>query len=149
MSQLVWDLRMLNFAKVVSEWSKDPSTKVGAVIVKGKNRVVSTGYNGFPTGMEDNSDNLNNREEKYSRIVHGEINALLFAERSVDGCTLYTYPFLPCDRCFVQMAQAGIKRVVAPSATPDQLTRWGAAFEKVKRYGIEMGIEIVELDLPS
>ena len=42
-----------NLAKHIGSWSKDPSTKVGAVIVDDKNRIVSVGYNGFPRGVED------------------------------------------------------------------------------------------------
>ena len=97
-----WDKRFLALAQYVSTWSKDPSTKTGAVIVSGR-RVVSLGYNGFPQGMPDLPVLYDDREEKYSRVVHCEINALLFAERTVRGCTLYTWPFLSCDRCFVQM----------------------------------------------
>jgi len=147
MNRTKWDLRWLGLAEHISAWSKDPSTKVGAVIVDKRNRLVSMGFNGFPQAMKDFQPHLDNREEKYSRVVHGEINALIFAERSVEGCTLYTWPFLTCDRCFVQMAQAGIKRVVAPQATEEQLTRWGPAFDKVRGYAREMNIEITEMPL--
>ena len=144
MNKEKWDKRFLEMAKLVASWSKDPSTQTGAVIVQPNNRVVSVGFNGFPQAMPDVEHYYSVREEKYSRIVHCEMNALLFAERSVAGCTLYTYPFISCDRCFVHMVQAGIVRFVAPRATEDQLTRWGDAFDRVKKYAKEMNIEIVE-----
>jgi dCMP deaminase len=147
--QLKWDLRWLNMAKMVSTWSKDPSTQTGAVIVRGKNEFVSLGYNGFPKLMPDNVENYSNREEKYSRIVHCEMNALLFAKEKVGECTLYTWPFISCDRCFVHMVQAGITRFVAPMANADQLSRWGTAMERVRNYAKEISVEIIELNIPN
>lgn len=146
-TQQKWDRRFLELAKLVSTWSKDPSTQVGAVIAGFDKRVVSVGFNGFPQWMEDDEALLSNREEKYSRIVHGEINALIFADRAaVAGATLYTHPFMPCDRCVVQLLQAGIDRFVAPKATDDQLARWGAAFDKTRRYIQECGAQLEEVD---
>lgn len=142
-----WDLRFLEMAKLVASWSKDPSTKTGAVIVAFNKSIVSVGFNGFPMGMSDDDDLYANREEKYSRIVHCEVNALIFADRAaLMGATLYTYPFMSCDRCVVQMLQAGIYRFVAPKATEDQLTRWGSAFEKTRRYIDEVGSELTEVE---
>jgi dCMP deaminase len=142
-----WDLRFLDMARLVSTWSKDPSTKTGAVIVRPNRSVASVGFNGFPQNMPDADEHYSNREEKYSRIVHCEMNALLFVkDQDVHGYTLYTYPFISCDRCFVHMAQAGITRFVAPKATAEQLTRWGTAFERVRNYARETGVELIELD---
>lgn len=140
-----WDQFFLGLAKYVSQKSKDPSTKVGAVIVRPDKSVCSVGFNGFPQQMPDSPELYANREEKYSRIIHGEVNALRFAREEVRGYTLYTVPFMPCDRCFVQMIQAGITRFVFPKATEDQLVRWGAAFDRVKKYADECGVELVEL----
>lgn len=134
-------------AKLISTWSKDPSTKVGAVIVRPDRSVASVGFNGFPKTMPDNSEWYENREEKYSRIVHGEINALIFAAETVDDYTLYTYPFAPCDRCCVQMIQAGIKRIVAPKPSEDAMTRWQAAFDKTRTYCQQSGVTLVEISL--
>jgi dCMP deaminase len=146
-SKVKWDLRFLNLAITVSLWSKDPSTKVGAVIVRPDNTVASLGYNGFPRKMSDNNEQLNNREEKYSRIIHGEINALLSSRENVTGFSLYTIPFMPCDRCCVIMAQAGIVRFIAPTPTQEQLSRWGTSFDKTRNYAAQMGLELVEYDL--
>ena len=140
------DLEFLGLAEYVSRWSKDPSTKVGAVIVRPNRSVCSVGFNGFPQGMPDHPELYANREEKYSRIIHGEINALNFTTEKVEGYTLYTVPFMPCDRCFVQMVQAGITRFVFPKATPEQLTRWGAAFDRVRAYAEECQVQLVELE---
>jgi dCMP deaminase len=136
-----WDYRFLRLAKEVSSWSRDPSTKVGAVIVNPEKHVVSLGFNGFPSYMQDDFSLYADREEKYSRIVHGEINALVLARRDVYGCTLYTWPFLPCDRCAVIMIQAGIRRVVAPTPLADQAARWAGAFDKTKKYFDECKVE--------
>jgi len=140
-----WDLRYLELAELVSGWSKDPSTQTGAVIVTPNNRVVSVGYNGFPAGMLDLPDRLNNREDKLSRVVHCEMNALLTAEKSVMGYQLYTWPFMSCDRCMVHMLQAGIRRFVYPAAEKSKLERWGPILEKAKDYAREMHAELVEI----
>lgn len=143
-----WDLFFLGMAKQASTKSKDPSTKTGSVIVRPNRTFVSLGFNGFPQPMQDKPEWYSNRDEKYSRIVHAEMNALVFAGQDLSGCTLYNYPLLPCDRCFVHMAQAGIVRIVATPATPEQLSRWGEAFERVRGYARDCGVELVELEYP-
>lgn len=123
---LKWDRRFLNLAKLISTFSKDPSTKVGAVIVDSKNRLVSTGYNGFPRGVSDNEELLNDRDEKYIRIIHAELNAILFARKDLSGNTLYSWPFQPCGACASIIIQCEIARVV--SVTCD-IERWKKSFE--------------------
>jgi dCMP deaminase len=133
-----WDHRFLDLAELVGSWSKDPSTKIGAVIVDPDRRIVSTGYNGFPKGISDSEDRLTDRDIKYKLVVHGEMNALLFAERSIKGCTLYTTPFLPCSSCASMFIQAGIKRVV--SRFTDN-PRWLESIELAKALFSEAGVE--------
>jgi dCMP deaminase len=140
-----WDIRYLELAKQVAGWSKDPSTQTGAVIVRPDNSVASVGYNGFPRGIEDTPERYENREVKYSYIIHCEMNAVLSAHSHVKGCTLYTWPFFSCDRCAVHMIQAGITKVVAPSCPPDKQDRWGAILEESKSRFLEAGIEVVEV----
>lgn len=95
--------------------------------------------------MNDDPALYENREEKYSRIVHGEINALMYANEKVHGYTLYTVPFLTCDRCFVQMVQAGITKFIAPVLPEELKPRWEASLDKVRRYAKEMsGITMYE-----
>jgi dCMP deaminase len=97
--------------------------------------------------MEDTDERLNNRDEKYSRTIHCEINALLFARGPIPpDTTLYTYPFMSCDRCVVQMLQAGIRRFVAPRAAPDKLERWGEAFKRTRQYIAECNGTLIEVD---
>ncbi len=133
-----WDLRFLDLAEMIGSWSKDPSSKVGAVIVDQDRRIVSTGYNGFPQRISDSEDRLLNRDIKYKLVVHGEMNALLFAERSVKGCTLYTTPFLPCSSCASIFIQAGIKRVVSKFTDNP---RWLESIELAQSLFKEAGVE--------
>lgn len=109
-----WDLRMLALARFVSGWSKDPSTRVGAVVARGK-KEVALGYNGFPEGVEDRVERLDNRAEKLKMMVHAEMSAMNLAEGDLRGCTLYIWPMASCSVCAGSVIQRGIKRVVAPS----------------------------------
>lgn len=138
MNSQKWDLRFIELAKLVGSWSKDPSTKVGAVIVDDYNRIVSVGYNGFPQGIEDN-DRLQDRDTKYKIVVHGEINAILFANKPVEGCTLYTIPFEPCPRCAGLIIQSRIKRIVSPKNTN---SRWENDFKISRLLFAEAGITV-------
>lgn len=122
-----WDRRFLVLAQHISHWSKDPSTQVGAVIVRPNRSVASVGFNGFPIGVEDSPERLDDRELKYQIICHGESNALDFAVESVVGYTLYTYPFLPCPQCAGRVIQRGISRVVAPMLPWELRARWEEA----------------------
>lgn len=107
-----WDTKFLGLAQYIAGWSKDPSTKCGAVIADKNNRVISLGYNGFPRGIKDD-ERLQNRETKYPIVVHAEINAILFSKQDLTGCTIYTWPFMSCSRCAGAIIQAGISRAVA------------------------------------
>lgn len=137
-----WNFWFIGLAKYVASASKDPSTKVGAVIADKDRRVVSLGYNGLPRGVEDSHERLNDRNLKYKMIVHAERNALLFARGSVQGCTIYTWPMMPCATCCSMIIQAGIVRVVAPiSDNP----RWQEDMEISKKLFQEAGVEVVLL----
>jgi dCMP deaminase len=131
-----WDSRFLDLAKLVSTWSKDPSTKVGSVIADQNNRIVSLGYNGFPVGIVDN-DRLEDRETKYKIVVHAECNAMMFANASLKNCTIYTYPFMPCPKCAGMIIQAGITNVVSYDNEPE---RWKDDFEISRRLFNEANI---------
>lgn len=140
-----WDKRFFELAKLVSSWSKDPSSQVGAVVVDDKRRIVSVGFNGFPMGVEDSSERLNVREVKYELIVHAEANAILTAPRSVVGCSIYVYPYLPCSRCAGAIIQSGIKRVVVENRPiPD---RWLENFNLAKTILGEAGVQVEILDV--
>jgi len=139
-----WDIRFLDMAQLVSAWSKDPSTKVGAVIVDINNRVVSVGYNGFPKGISDDI-RLDNRETKYKMIVHAECNALLFAQRPLTECAIYTYPFIPCPKCASMIIQSGISRVVSYVNTNE---RWKEEFQLSRKILKEVNVSMEEYALP-
>lgn len=112
-----WDVRFLELAKHISGWSKDPSTKVGCVVVGEDREIRSTGFNGFPRGISDDNDRLTDRNKKYPLICHAEENAIMHAARigvSLKGSTAFvTWP--PCSRCARSLIQAGILEVVYPS----------------------------------
>ena len=138
-----WDLRFLELAKHISDWSKDPSTKVGCIIVGEDREIRSTGFNGFPRGIEDTDERLNDREQKYPLICHAEENAIMHAARigvSLKGCTAYvTLP--PCNRCSRSLIQAGIKKIVIPSDV-EIPERWNDEFDLSKSMLNEAGIEL-------
>jgi dCMP deaminase len=125
-----WDEYFLGMAEYVSKQSKDPSTKVGAVIVDVDGRVISTGYNSLPFCVPDDEKLLNDRERKYEHIIHAEENAVYFANADVKGACLYTWPFLCCIRCANRMLQVGIERFVAPELPKGH--RWHEQLEESK-----------------
>ena len=113
-----WDRRFIDLCYHIAKWSKDPSTKVGCVIVDNKRRIVSVGYNGFPRGVDDLEERYNERETKLKFVAHAERNAFDNAVASMEGCTLYT-TLLPCNECAKSVIQNGITRVVAPTPMVD------------------------------
>lgn len=107
-----WDHRFLDLAEHIAQWSKDPRTKVGCVVVDEKKRIVSIGYNGFPRGVDDDPDRYEDRDTKLLFVAHAERNALDNAPLSVEGCTMYV-PLMPCNECAKSIVQKGITKVVA------------------------------------
>ncbi|MEE2758840.1 MAG: dCMP deaminase family protein [Candidatus Thermoplasmatota archaeon] len=138
-----WDERFIALAHHISAWSKDPSTKVGCVVVGEDREIRSTGFNGFPRGIADDSERLEDREQKYPLICHAEENAIMHAARiglSLKGCTAYvTWP--PCTRCARSLIQAGVVEVVYPedSEVPE---RWMKDFDMSTSMMEEAGIKI-------
>ncbi|MCH2170131.1 dCMP deaminase family protein [Myxococcota bacterium] len=138
-----WDKRFLDLAQHIAGWSKDPSTQVGCVVVGTDREIRSTGFNGFPRGIEDNQERLADREQKYPLICHAEENAIMHAARvgvSLKGCTAYvTWP--PCTRCARSLVQAGVTTVVYPKGcqVPE---RWLDDFELSSAMLSEAGIEL-------
>jgi dCMP deaminase len=105
-----WDKRFIKLAEHIAAWSKDPSTKVGAVLVRPDRTIASVGYNGFPRGT---ADEYTTRADKLMRTIHAEMNALLSCREEVDGYTLYVSPLFPCSNCAAAIIQSGVKTVVA------------------------------------
>lgn len=139
-----WDRRFMALAKLVSTWSKDPSTKIGAVIVDYDNVVMGLGYNGFPRGVDDTDERLNNRELKYKLVTHAEVNAIINAAGDVRGCRMYVYPtlMLPniCPECAKVAAQAGIEEVIGYHA--ETAERWQQYAEASSIICEESGITL-------
>ena len=120
-----WDDYFLHLASQVLLKSKDPSTKVGAIITDDKHSIIATGFNGFPRSIEDTEDRLNNRDMKLKLVVHAEMNAVFNAARSgiaLKGCTLYlaatdstglVWGGPPCSRCSVEVIQTGINTIIS------------------------------------
>jgi dCMP deaminase len=139
-----WRDYFFDIAAVVARQSKDPSTKVGAVLVDPETRtIISTGFNGFPRGMEDRPEWYNERDEKYPRIIHAEMNALLHAHRCVKGSHMFVYGLPPCERCAVHMVQAGVRNVsTRVLAGPGAYERWVTATDKAERFLRESGVGV-------
>lgn len=146
-----WDNHFLRLCVEFASMSKDPSTKVGAVIVGPDREIRSTGFNGFPRGIADTYERLNNRDVKLSLVVHAEMNAILNAARigvSLKGCTLYltatddsgaVWGGAPCTRCAVEIIQSGITEIVS---RPFKLvpSRWEESVKTARILLEEAGI---------
>lgn len=128
---LKWDKRFMSLAREVSQWSRDPSTKIGAVAVGTQKQILATGYNGFPRGISDSDDRLNERETKYKYTVHGEMNCIYNATLngvSLNGADIYIYGLPVCSECAKGIIQVGIKKVFAcyPETVPEKWTESNA-----------------------
>ncbi len=139
-----WVKRFLGLAQHVSTWSKDPSTKTGAVIVSPNNMIMALGYNGFPRGVEDSAEDYENRSTKYERIIHSEVNAILAARADLSGCSLYCFPLMPCSRCATTIIQTGITTVVFPySEDVEVLKRFEVSHEHAIEMFIDAGVKVI------
>jgi dCMP deaminase len=125
----------------IAQWSKDPSTQVGCVVVGPDREIRSTGFNGFPRGIEDSAERLSDRSRKYPLICHAEENAIMHAARigvSLKDCLAYvTWP--PCTRCARSLIQAGVKEVIYP-AQLEIPERWRDDFELSTSMFAEAGL---------
>ena len=125
---MMWHERFFSVADLVGSWSKDPSTKVGAVIVRPDRTIASVGYNGFPRGS---FDRYGSREDKLMRTVHAEANAILSAHEPLHGYTLYVTPLHPCANCAGLIIQSGIKTVHYKATAPSSAA-WEDHFRVMK-----------------
>lgn len=135
-----WNKRFLKIAEDVAEWSKDPSTQVGAVIVGNQKQILSQGFNGFARGIKDYPQRYENRELKYKYIVHAEANAIYNAIHngaSTLGSTIYVHGLPVCHECAKAIIQAGIKKVVY-NTLPDE--RWKESAEFAINMMHEAGV---------
>ena len=139
--------RYLKLAEHFSLWSKDPSTKIGAVIVGKNGEIVSQGYNGFPRGVKDNQERWDTKELKYKFVVHAEANALynalLNGAKIDDKCVLYVWGLPVCNECAKGIIQSGIKTVIVKSTKDDE--KWKTFGELSKQMFYESGVKYFEV----
>lgn len=135
-----WDKRFLDMAHLVAGWSKDPSTGCGCAIAKDK-WIVSLGFNGYPAGIEDTLEDQ--RELKYEKTIHAEINAILHAKTDLTGCTLYVTPLPPCSRCAAVIIQSGISRIVVGVNGLDLPSKWAESYSISSSMLKEAGIPVI------
>lgn len=138
-----WDKRFLGIAEHISKFSVDPSTQVGAVIADKNNRIISIGYNGFARGIEDSAERLNDRDTKLKLMIHAEMNCVLFANRSLKDCTIYTFPMQPCAQCSSVLIQSGIKKCVSVINNNE---RWQESFKLSRQILKEAGVGLLLYD---
>jgi len=136
-----WDKRFIELARHVASWSKDRSTKVGAVIVDENRVVLSIGYNGFPRGVNDNTEAYHERPAKYKWTEYAERNAIYNAARqgaATIGCSMYI-DWFPCMDCARAIVQSGILKLVVPK--PDfEHPRWGEDFKSAYSLFNQCGV---------
>lgn len=130
--------------------SRDPSTKVGAVVLDDDANILSTAFNGFPRRVKDTEERYAQREVKLSLIAHAEANAIAQAARTgvkLLGSTLIVTALYPCSNCAKLIIQSGIKRVYAPKMD-EKLSNQQWFFEKQisELMFSEAGIEVVEYE---
>ena len=155
---ITWSEYFMAIAQIVKSRSKDPNTQVGACIVR-DNRIISTGYNGFPNGCSDKKypwtkGNLDETKNKYFYVTHAELNAILNSRQSLEGSTIYVTLF-PCNECAKAIIQSGIKHIfyMRVKADTDEKKRIidatckmfddaGIVYEHYKSSGLMLEIEV-------
>ena len=145
-----WNKRFMELAFLVASWSKDPSTKTGAVIVGPDKEIRATGYNGPVRGVDDDIPERLERPTKYDFFEHAERNALFNACLTgvqVKGCTMYA-THAPCVDCARAIIQAGIKTVITNKIVIDENTpknTWRDKLIVSSQMFKEAGVEYIEL----
>ena len=136
-------LKFLPTAQTAKTYSKDPSTQVGAIAIDDDYNIRAQAYNGFPRGVHDTPERLNDRSQKYPRVVHAEANLVAMAARTgatLNGTTVLLTSLHPCSTCAGLLIQAGVKRIFAPQAKDNG--RWdessAVALEMLEEAGVEL-----------
>jgi len=142
-----WDQRFLVIASHVASWSKDPSTKVGAVAVRDR-RILATGFNGMPAGVADSDIRLKDRETRLAMTVHAEANCVAYAARAgicLAGSTVYVWPLFTCSNCAALLIQADVTRIITPDYV--EPIRWSESFDRAKEMFIEAGVSVQRIPM--
>jgi dCMP deaminase len=152
MSNKSWQDYFLGIAEQVKTRSKDKNTNIGAVIVDEGNIIISTGYNSFPRGIDDNVPERQERPEKYFWFAHAERNAIYAAAKkgiSTDGTTMYLTCGVPCTGCAIAIIQAGIKRVyfkkgaIITHSQKTNVQKWREEADRSMEMFDEAGVEMI------
>lgn len=128
----------MNIAEAVAQGSTDPKTQVGAVLVDNKNRIIGTGYNGAPAGFDDSKMPWDSREDCYPRIVHAEMNAILYSGARFDERAKLYCTMSPCKDCIKLVAAAGIKTVYFKTRYKD--------YDTTSQLATEFGLTLIQTE---
>jgi dCMP deaminase len=142
-----WDQRFLSLARTIAGWSKDPSTKVGALAVR-ERRILASGYNGIPMHVNDDVTRLSNRDLRLQMTVHAEANLVCYAARHgvcLNGATAYVWPLMTCSQCAAQLIQAGFIKVVIPDFVMP--LRWQESFDTARVMFVEAGVAVATIPM--
>ncbi len=140
-----WIDHFYEMTMLISTRSKDPSTRVGALLVDHQRRIVGSGYNGFPRGVEDDPARYAERPLKLAMTVHAEVNAILNATRPARGCVMITMRG-PCSACSGVIIQSGVEVVICPDLPAN--SKWADDWMIAKQMLGEAGVETQYAPLP-
>lgn len=133
-------------AHVVKTKSKDNSTQIGCVIVGPGNEIISTGYNSFPRGIDDDIDERQERPEKYFWMEHAERNAIYNAARigvSTMNSTMYMTCAISCADCARAIINSGIKKVYfEKEMVVTNISKWRESADRALMMFEEAGVDI-------
>ena len=142
-----WTEYFLNIAESVKLKSKDRRTQIGAVIVGKDNEIVTTGYNSFPRGINDDVEERQQRPEKYFWLVHSELNAIYNAARigvSLRDTTMYLTCGIPCSDCARGIISSGIKTIYCKTEdTTKNREHWDEHAKRSLQMFQESGVEVI------
>lgn len=145
-----WNEYFMGMARYVATKSKDQSVQVGVVLVGPDHEVRSSGYNGFPRGIDEGDTKRWERPIKYSWVEHAERNAVYNAARAgirTDGCTAYMES-PPCTDCAKALVQAGIKEIVVSTNNPfKNRADWAESIKFALALLTEAGVKVTWTDL--
>lgn len=141
-----WNEYFKNLTNQVRLKSKDINTKIGVVIVGGDNEIISTGYNSFPRGLDDDLPERQERPEKYYWFEHAERNAIYNAARigvSTKGATMYMSCSMSCPDCARAIIQSGIKTIyVTDDGDNAKGNNWEDKYKVSLQMFKECGVEV-------
>ena len=141
----------MGLARQISKWSKDPSSKIGCVAVGKHGQILSQGFNGFPRGIADTPERLNDRDEKYKYVVHAEQNCIYNATLngvSLNDSALYVYGLPVCSECAKGVIQVGVRRVFM--CYPVTIShKWMDSMQHTNKMFNEVGIECYSIEESS